>query len=143
MRDISWRHFDFWLLGAVAILTIFGITMIRSAIAGNIELIESNTVQKQIIFAVGGFIIMIIVAVVDYRLLAALSRPIYFITAGVLGVLLLVGDALFGSARWFRLGPILIQPSEIFSVAVLPAWEQIPKLTSQVSVVHGLSSLQS
>ena len=50
MRTISWRHFDFWLLGAVAFLTIFGVTMIRSAIAGNIELVEANTVVKQIIF---------------------------------------------------------------------------------------------
>jgi len=47
MRNTSWRHFDFWLLGAVALLTLFGILMIRSAIAGNIELIEGNTVQKQ------------------------------------------------------------------------------------------------
>ena len=34
---INWRYFDFFLLGAVAILAIFGIAMIRSAIAGNIE----------------------------------------------------------------------------------------------------------
>lgn len=121
MRDISWRHFDFWLLGAVALLTIFGITMIRSAIAGNIELIEGNTVQKQIIFAVGGFVVMIIMALIDYRLLAALSRPIYVVTAGTLIVLLLVGDALFGSARWFRLGPILIQPSEIAKIVIIIA----------------------
>ncbi|MBN1666538.1 MAG: rod shape-determining protein RodA [Anaerolineales bacterium] len=119
MRDISWRHFDFWLLGAVALLTIFGITMIRSAIAGNIELIEGNTVQKQIIFAVGGFFVMILMAVLDYRLLAALSRPIYAVTAGTLIVLLLVGGALFGSARWFRLGPILIQPSEIAKIVII------------------------
>jgi rod shape determining protein RodA len=60
MRNISWRHFDFWLLGAVAFLTIFGVTMIRSAIAGNIELVEANTVIKQIIFAGIGLVILII-----------------------------------------------------------------------------------
>ena len=111
MRGISWRHFDFLLLGAVALLTIFGITMIRSAIAGNIELIEANTVQKQIIFAVSGFAIMIIVAMIDYRLLSALSRPLYFGMAILLAALNVIGGPLFGSARWFRLGPILIQPS--------------------------------
>ena len=47
MRDSIWRHFDFWLLGAVAILTIFGITMIRSAIAGNIDLVDHA--QRQLI----------------------------------------------------------------------------------------------
>jgi rod shape determining protein RodA len=119
MRSISWRHFDFLLLGAVAILTIFGITMIRSAIAGNIELIEANTVQKQIIFAVAGFIIMILVAMVDYRLLSALSRPLYFSMAILLGVLNVIGGPLFGSARWFQLGPILIQPSELAKIVMI------------------------
>ncbi len=119
MREISWRHFDFWLLGTVALLTIFGITMIQSAIAGNIELIEANTVQKQIIFAVSGFAIMITVAMVDYRLLAALSRPLYFGMAILLAVLNVIGGPLFGSARWFRLGPILIQPSELAKIVMI------------------------
>jgi rod shape determining protein RodA len=119
MRGISWRHFDFWLLGAVALLTIFGITMIQSAIAGNIELIEANTVQKQIIFAVSGFAILILVAMVDYRLLAALSRPLYFGMAILLAALNVVGGPLFGSARWFVLGPILIQPSELAKIVMI------------------------
>jgi rod shape determining protein RodA len=119
MRGISWRYFDFLLLGAVALLTIFGITMIRSAIAGNIELIEGNTVQKQIIFAIGGFFIMILVAMVDYRLLAALSRPLYFGMAILLAVLNVIGGPLFGSARWFQLGPILIQPSELAKIVMI------------------------
>ena len=106
MRNISWRHFDFWLLGAVGLLTLFGIIMIRSAIAGNIELIEGNTVQKQIIFAVTGFVVIGIVATIDYKLLSALSRPIYFVTIAILIVLNLVGGVLFGSSRWFRVGPI-------------------------------------
>ena len=35
MDGRSWRDFDFWLLGAVAVLIIFGVAMIRSAVAGN------------------------------------------------------------------------------------------------------------
>ena len=119
MRRISWRHFDFLLLGAVALLTIFGVTMIRSAIAGNIELIEASTVQKQIIFAIGGFVVMMVVAMIDYRLLAALSRPLYFGMIVLLVVLDVVGGPLFGSARWFQLGPILIQPSELAKIVII------------------------
>lgn len=119
MQNLSWRHFDFWLLGAVALLTLIGIVMIRSAIAGNIELIEGNTVQKQIIFAVTGFVVIAIVSAVDYKILSALSRPMYYATIGVLVVLNLVGGALFGSARWFRVGPILIQPSELAKIIII------------------------
>ena len=119
MSKISWRYFDFWLLGAVAILTIFGIAMIRSAIAGNIELIEANTVTKQIIFASGGFVVMIITAAIDYRYWSALNKFFYLGIAALLALLFFVGGALFGSARWFRVGPILIQPSELAKVVMI------------------------
>jgi len=119
MRNTPWHHFDFWLFGAVALLTIFGITMIRSAIAGNIELIEANTVQKQIIFAVGGFIIAMITAAIDYRLWASLSRFLYWGIIVTLVILLSVGNQLFGSNRWFSVGPILIQPSELSKIVII------------------------
>jgi len=119
MRTISWRHFDFWLLGAVAFLTIFGVTMIRSAIAGNIELLEANTVLKQIIFAGSGFVIMILTAMIDYRYWGALSTILFLVTFGALAILFLVGGALFGSSRWFTVGPILIQPSEFAKITII------------------------
>ncbi|MEN8171667.1 MAG: FtsW/RodA/SpoVE family cell cycle protein [Chloroflexota bacterium] len=119
MRKPSWRHFDFWLLGAVALLTLFGTIMLRSAIAGNIELIEGNTIQKQIIFAVLGFITIALVSAIDYKLLSALTNPLYYGTIAILVFLNLVGGALFGSARWFKLGPILVQPSEIAKIVVI------------------------
>ena len=119
MRTLSWRHFDFWLLGAVAFLTIFGVTMIRSAIAGNIELVEANTVLKQIIFATIGLVIMVITAMIDYRYWGALSSVLFFVTFGSLAILFLVGGALFGSSRWFAVGPILIQPSEFAKITII------------------------
>jgi rod shape determining protein RodA len=119
MRNISWRHFDFWLLGAVAFLTIFGVTMISSAIAGNIELVEANTVTKQIIFAGIGFLILAITAMIDYRYWGALSNILYLLMVGALAVLFLFGGALFGSSRWFSVGPILIQPSEFAKIVII------------------------
>ena len=35
MKRELWRNFDFWLFGASIFLSIFGIMMIQSAIAGN------------------------------------------------------------------------------------------------------------
>ncbi len=119
MTQTNWRHFDFWLLGAVALMTIFGITMIRSAVAGNIELENANIVQRQLIFAVLGFIVIFAVAAIDYHLWASISRPMYIITAIFLGALTIAGQALYGSARWFDTGVILIQPSEIAKIVVI------------------------
>ena len=117
---LSWRHFDFWLLGSVAVLTIFGITMIRSAVAGNIELTtETNLVNRQIIFAMIGFVVAILVASIDYHLWSSLSRPLYIGTALILLLVNVIGNAFFGSARWFRAGVILIQPSELAKIIVI------------------------
>lgn len=119
MRETPWHNFDFWLFGAVVLLTIFGITMIRSAIAGNIELIDTNTVQKQIIFAVGGVVVAMITAAIDYRLWASLSRILYWGIISSLVILDAIGNQLFGSNRWFSLGPILIQPSELAKIVII------------------------
>ena len=116
---INWRHFDFWLLGAVALLVIFGITMVRSAVAGNIELVELNLVNRQLVFAAVGFVIVIMVTAIDYRFWSSISRPLYFGTISVLAVLFFVGAALFGSARWFDTGVILIQPSELAKIILI------------------------
>jgi len=116
---VSWRYFDFWLLGAVALLVIFGVTMIRSAVAGNIELVTLNLVRRQIIFAVAGFAIAFIVTAIDYRLWDSISRPMYIGTVVLLAVLVIVGSALYGSARWFDTGVVLIQPSEIAKIVLI------------------------
>ena len=92
----SWRYFDFWLLGAVAILTIFGIAMIRSAIADNIELAELDLVRRQIIFVVIGFVVILVTTAIDYHLWSAISRPMYLGMTFLLAVLFVVGAALFG-----------------------------------------------
>jgi rod shape determining protein RodA len=117
----TWRHFDFWLLGAVAILSIFGITMIRSAVAGNIELDELDLVNRQTIFVIVGFAVVLIVTAIDYHLWSSISNLLYWGMFGGLGVLSIVGAALFGSARWFDTGIILIQPSELAKIVVILA----------------------
>ncbi len=117
----NWRHFDFWLMGAVALLVIFGITMIRSAVAGNIELVQLNLVNRQLIFALAGFVVILITTAIDYRFWASISRTLYWIATGALVVLYVAGRALYGSARWFDTGVILIQPSEIAKIVMIIA----------------------
>lgn len=116
---INWRNFDFWLLGAVALLVIFGITMIRSAVAGNIELLELNLVGRQLVFAIVGFVVILIVSSIDYRLWSSISQTLYIGTVLILAILFVAGSALFGSARWFDTGVILIQPSELAKIILI------------------------
>ena len=121
MNDVrtSWRHFDFWLLGAIAILSIFSIAMVRSAIAGNITLAGYD--QRQAIFVVIGFAVILITTAIDYRLWSSINRILYFAMAGTLGILYVVGQAIFGSARWFETTYFDIQPSELAKIIIILA----------------------
>jgi rod shape determining protein RodA len=116
---INWRNFDFWLLGAILVLTIFGVVVIRSAVAGNIELTEQNIVQRQIIFILIGLFVILIMSIIDYRLWSSINRLLYIGIVAILGGLFVIGSALFGSARWFETRYFLIQPSEPAKIVVI------------------------
>jgi rod shape determining protein RodA len=117
ISQIAWHHFDFWLLGAVATLVIFGVTMIRSTVAGNIDV--ANAPSRQLIFSTIGFGLVFIIAFLDYHLWSSINRPLYLFTILLLFSLNIIAQALFGSARWFQVGLIYIQPSEIAKIVII------------------------
>jgi rod shape determining protein RodA len=117
LKDISWRYFDFWLLGAVVLATAFGTTMIRSAVAGNEELIP--LINRQIYFALAGIVLIFIVAAIDYRYWMALYRPIFVAMSIMLFALFLSARAVFGAARWFQVGVLFVQPTEFAKIAAI------------------------
>ncbi len=117
LKDISWRYFDFWLLGAVVLATAFGTTMIRSAVAEN-ELLEP-LINRQIYFALLGIVLIFVVAAIDYRYWMALYRPIVIVMSLLLFALFLGAQAVFGAARWFQVGVLFVQPTEFAKIAAI------------------------
>jgi len=115
LRDIPWRYFDFWLLGAVVLATAFGTTMIRSAVAGNEELLP--LINRQIYFALAGLVLIFIVASIDYSFWMAIYRPIFIVISLLLFFLFLSAQAVFGAARWFQVGVLFVQPTEFAKIA--------------------------
>ena len=117
LRDISWRYFDFLLLGAVVLATAFGTTMIRSAVAGNEELLP--LINRQIYFAVAGILLIFVMAAIDYRYWMALYRLIFIVISMLLIALFLSAQAVFGAARWFQVGVLFVQPTEFAKIAAI------------------------
>jgi rod shape determining protein RodA len=117
LRNISWRYFDFWLLGAVVLATAFGTTMIRSAVAGNEVL--APLINRQIYFAFLGLLLIFVVASIDYQYWMALYRPIFVSISLFLIALNLSATAVFGSARWFSVGVLFLQPTEFAKIAAI------------------------
>ena len=98
-------------------LSIFGIMMIQSAIAGNEVLAES--VSRQPLFLAAGTVVLLIMTAIDYHYWGSLARFIYIFAIISLLVIYVVGQARFGSARWLDTGVILIQPSEIVKILMI------------------------
>lgn len=119
-RGGFWRYFDFWLLGAVTILVIIGITMIRSAVAGNIELTTTtDLVSRQIIFSLIGFVVLLGTASIDYHVWASINRQLYWGIVAALVALNFLGAALFGSNRQFQTAVANIQPAEFAKIILI------------------------
>lgn len=120
MKISQWRYFDFWLLGAVLLLVILGVTMISTAVAGNYELtVTTPIVNRQIIFAVVSLIAMLAVANIDYRIWGSMANTLYIGIITALVALNVIGGALFGSARWFQSALVNIQPSEFAKIVMI------------------------
>jgi rod shape determining protein RodA len=118
-RSGFWRHFDFWLLGAVIVALVFGVTMILSAIAGNENL--ATLVPRQMIFGGIGFVVIILAAAIDYRFWSGAIVLMYIVIVIFLLLLFVIGGARFGATRWIETGLVSIQPTELAKIVVILA----------------------
>jgi len=116
-RGLSWRNFDFILLGAVILASAFGVAMIRSAIAGN-EVLAIST-SRQVYFALLGVVLIFFLASIDYRYWLALYRPIHLVILIFLVTLTGLGQTAFGAQRWFQVGVLFLQPTEFAKIVAL------------------------
>jgi rod shape determining protein RodA len=117
LRNQTWRHFDFWLFGMVIVLSVFGVAMIRSAIAGNLVLAE--LVTRQMIYIGISFVIILTLTLIDYRYWSSLARLMYWFAVLSLVFIFVYGTARYGAARWLDTGLILIQPSELAKIIMI------------------------
>ena len=95
MKREIWRSFDYWLFAVVLVLCVFGIVMITSALAGNLEV----SVNSQVQYVVIGLFMIIGLTIFDYHYLDAMSGLLYFGIIVLLFALNIFGQAQFGAAR--------------------------------------------
>jgi cell division protein FtsW len=113
-----------WLFGAAVMLLSAGVVMVYSASA----IVAADRfhdpyffLKRQLFWALLGSAAMLIAARVDYRRLERVALPA-LVVAGVLLVLVLVppiGQAINGTRRWIRLGPVSFQPAELAKLALV------------------------
>ncbi len=103
------RRIPWILLLAVIILCSIGAMMIASADSFSLA-------KRHIIFSVMGLGAFLLILIPDYRHLPALAAPLYSIGIIMLILLRFFGVTINNARRWFDLGPVNLQPSELMKV---------------------------
>lgn len=106
----------------VLIILAIGLVMMFSASFATSYFEEGDSyyyIKRQIIFALLGVSIMLIVSKVNYKYLKAFSWMLYGISVLLLALVLVVGTGDGVEKRWLNLGFTTIQPSEIAKLAVI------------------------
>ncbi|MDQ3962774.1 MAG: rod shape-determining protein RodA [Actinomycetota bacterium] len=118
------RHLDPSLLLVTLLLAGYGAIMVQSTTSSSeaIFLADPNSfVKRQLAYLVAGVVVLLAVALFDYRYVGGLAAPLYGATIVALVLVLLIGDSTKGATRWISLGAFQAQPSELAKVAVIVA----------------------
>ncbi|HSX02427.1 MAG TPA: rod shape-determining protein RodA [Candidatus Saccharimonadia bacterium] len=119
LKSRFWKNFDWILLGVTVFLVVIGLLVIWSTSFKAISVTSSSDVVHQLIFAVGGLVLLIVAARTDYRTWAKLTPWLYGIMIVLLVMVLVVSHAVLGAQRWINLGFFQFQPSEFAKLVVI------------------------
>ena len=106
------RSFDWILLVGVAGLVVVGLWGVAGVTKFVIPDDPSYYLNRQILYACVGGVVLVAAALVDPDVYRRYWRPIFVGTAVVIAGVLLIGHAARGSTRWISLGFFTFQPSE-------------------------------
>ncbi|HEU5458812.1 MAG TPA: rod shape-determining protein RodA [Terracidiphilus sp.] len=119
-RFLSYRDFDWTLLGMVLLLCAISVFEIYSATLHTRYL---GFHIKQLYWIAGGLVAMFVFARIDYHRLLDIAPWVYGFCLVSLAAVLVpgIGHKALGARRWIKLGPILFQPSEWVKVVLILA----------------------
>ncbi|HET7236738.1 MAG TPA: putative lipid II flippase FtsW [Actinomycetota bacterium] len=139
--DAASRRTVALLLGSTAFLVLTGLVMVLSASSVSAFAQYGDSfmfVQRQAAYAVVGIAGLILASRMRPEAWRRLAWPLLLVTIAMLALVLLptAGIEAYGSSRWFQLGPVTVQPSElaklslvVFGAAILTSkWDKLGDL---------------
>jgi rod shape determining protein RodA len=124
-RDLAapWRHVDMLLVGGITAITAMSLLMIYSATRNQqavTALGGSYYLKRQALYVAIGVVVMVAVALVDYRSFHDLAPAVYVVTVAVLLLVLSpLGTTERGAQAWFSFGNFQFEPSEVAKGALI------------------------
>ncbi|MDA8274413.1 MAG: rod shape-determining protein RodA [Actinomycetota bacterium] len=117
-------RFDIVVSGTSIALAVLGVVMVYSATRDKLALSGTNPhyyLDRQAVFVVMGIVVMVAMALFDYRRLEPVATVLYVGTLFALLGVFVVGSHALGSQRWYSLGPLQLQPSEFATLTLIVA----------------------
>jgi cell division protein FtsW len=112
---------DLLLVAAVLALTGFGVVMVFSAgavFAARTYGDWTYFLKREAIYAGAGLVAFLLGMRLDYSIYRKITYPLLFVSMILLAAVLKLGPSINGAVRWFRLGPLSFQPSELAKFAL-------------------------
>ena len=110
-ENYNFRKYDIFLVLMCIAITSIGIVFIKSA--------DESYVRHQQEGFVMGLILMVIVSFISYSFILKFYWLIYIASIGLLVAVRLFGDTGGGAQRWFEIGGIRFQPSELVKIMLI------------------------
>src|SRR5919108_503816 len=107
------QNVDWPLVGATVALVTLSATTLATLHVGRAG---GGVALRQIAWFGLGIVALIVVASIDYRQLVRLAPMFYLVGLSVLVGVFLFGRTVSGARRWLQIGPISVQPSEMFKL---------------------------
>ncbi|NLD12173.1 MAG: rod shape-determining protein RodA [Firmicutes bacterium] len=117
------RNLDFVLITAVLVMCGIGLVFVYSATHTGIghgpPADPFAFVKRQLQAFAAGIVCIIIILTIDYNLVRRVHSVIYWGNIAILVLVLLFGRRVSGAERWLKIGPVVLQPSELAKIAVI------------------------
>lgn len=107
---------DYILLATVLCLAVVGIVSIYSAGYNPYTNITDSFYKRQLMWLILGIISFFIMSYINYKKIIKLTPFIYAAGVILLLIVLVLGHIKMGAQRWIGIGPLKLQPSEIFKI---------------------------
>jgi cell division protein FtsW len=112
---------DRLLFAVVLALTGFGVVMVFSAGAAFAAKTYGDWtyfLKREAVYGAAGLVAFAVGMRIDYSLYRKIAYPLLFLALVLLGLVLKLGPTINGAVRWFRVGSLSFQPSELAKFAL-------------------------
>lgn len=116
------RYVDVTMVVTFAVILMLGLAMIYSTSSYRADELYGDGLyffRRQALYVAIAVCVMYLVAGIDYRRLLPFARLILISSLALQLLVLIIGTASHGSARWIYIGPIGFQPSEYAKTAII------------------------